>query len=135
MGDLILMDAGCEVFGYVSDVTRTWPATGHFSGAQKDLYEGVLSVHKRVLEECRIGTSIKELHGLSIMLLSEVLSHLGICSASTQSLVGGLYRQFYPHMIGEKSYGTMFVVRSTFLKSITPECTTYCLELMTIMQL
>lgn len=109
MGDLILMDAGCEVFGYVSDVTRTWPAAGQFSGAQKDLYEAVLSVHYRMLGDCKAGTSIKELHACSIMLLSEALLQLGITSVPKQSLTGGVYRQFYPHMIGGAQWEAVFV--------------------------
>ncbi len=42
------MDAGCEYYGYVSDVTRTWPVSGEFSAAQKELYEVV----RMVKEEC-----------------------------------------------------------------------------------
>ncbi len=44
----MLMDAGCEYYGYVSDVTRTWPVSGEFSAAQKELYEVV----RMVKEEC-----------------------------------------------------------------------------------
>ena len=45
-GHLMLMDAGCEMNGYVSDVTRTWPVSGAFSPAQRDVYELVLEVHR-----------------------------------------------------------------------------------------
>ena len=41
-GDVLLMDAGCERAGYVSDVTRTWPVSGAFTGAQADVYDAVL---------------------------------------------------------------------------------------------
>lgn len=43
-GDLVLFDAGCEYHGYVSDVTRTWPVSGQFTAAQRELYEAVLRV-------------------------------------------------------------------------------------------
>jgi Xaa-Pro aminopeptidase len=43
-GQLLLMDAGCELHGYCSDVTRTWPVSGSFSPAQKAVYEAVLEV-------------------------------------------------------------------------------------------
>ncbi len=43
-GELLLMDAGCEYHGYTSDVTRTWPVSGQFTAAQRDLYEAVLRV-------------------------------------------------------------------------------------------
>jgi len=44
---LVLMDAGCELHGYVSDVTRTWPVSGRFSSPQRDVYEAVLGAHTR----------------------------------------------------------------------------------------
>jgi Xaa-Pro aminopeptidase len=43
VGDLLLIDAGCELDGYASDITRTFPVSGRFSGPQKDLYELVLA--------------------------------------------------------------------------------------------
>lgn len=46
-GMLVLMDAGCELHGYVSDVTRTWPVNGRFTPAQRDVYEAVLETHIR----------------------------------------------------------------------------------------
>lgn len=45
-GTLLLMDAGCELHGYASDVTRTWPVSGTFSAAQRDVYDIVLDVHR-----------------------------------------------------------------------------------------
>ena len=51
-GDLVLMDAGCEYYGYVSDVTRTWPVSGKFSPAQRDLYEAVLRVKQKSIQVC-----------------------------------------------------------------------------------
>ncbi|HAF00757.1 MAG TPA: Xaa-Pro aminopeptidase, partial [Methylophilaceae bacterium] len=42
-GDLLLIDAGCELDGYASDITRTYPVNGQFSAPQKDLYELVLT--------------------------------------------------------------------------------------------
>ena len=49
-GDLVLMDAGCEYNGYVSDITRTWPVSGKFSEVQKKLYEIVLRVQLHCIE-------------------------------------------------------------------------------------
>ena len=45
-GDLLLMDAGCELHGYASDVTRTWPVSGAFLPAQRDVYDIVLDAHR-----------------------------------------------------------------------------------------
>ena len=71
-GDLVLMDAGCEYYGYVSDVTRTWPVSGKFSPAQRDLYEAVLRVKQKSIQVCvcvyihvrDIGTHIVSFPGL-----------------------------------------------------------------------
>lgn len=49
-GELVLMDAGCEYHGYVSDVTRTWPVSGNFTAAQRDLYEVVRGTKEEVTQ-------------------------------------------------------------------------------------
>ena len=51
-GEMVLMDAGSQYFGYVSDITRTWPVSGTFSAAQKDLYQLVLAVKQECIEVC-----------------------------------------------------------------------------------
>lgn len=53
-GELVLMDAGSEFHGYASDITRTWPVSGKFSNAQRELYELVLRVQKKCLKVRRI---------------------------------------------------------------------------------
>ena len=49
-GELVLMDAGSEYHGYASDITRTWPVSGKFNDAQRQLYELVLRVHKKCIK-------------------------------------------------------------------------------------
>ena len=49
--ELLLLDGGCEYYGYASDVTRTWPVGGRFSPAQQAVYEVVLDVHRRWVRE------------------------------------------------------------------------------------
>lgn len=49
-GDLLLMDAGGELNGYASDITRTWPVNGKFTQAQRDLYEVVLNANKECIK-------------------------------------------------------------------------------------
>ena len=51
-GSLLLMDAGASLHGYSSDITRTWPLSGRFSAAQRDLYAAVLDVNERVIAAC-----------------------------------------------------------------------------------
>ncbi|KIH60489.1 hypothetical protein ANCDUO_09262 [Ancylostoma duodenale] len=48
-GDCILMDAGCDLNGYVSDITRCYPISGSFSPAQRTLYDALLHVHEQLL--------------------------------------------------------------------------------------
>ena len=47
-GELLLIDAGCEIDGFTADVTRTFPIGARFSPAQRRCYELVLDVEKRV---------------------------------------------------------------------------------------
>ena len=49
-GQLVLLDAGVEYCGYVSDITRTWPVNGRFTAGQRDLYEAVLRVKEACIE-------------------------------------------------------------------------------------
>ena len=60
-GDLILMDAGCEHWGYASDMTRTWPANGRFTHAQRLVYEHVLRAHEACVAEVRLPCCVTEL--------------------------------------------------------------------------
>ncbi|GAX78649.1 hypothetical protein CEUSTIGMA_g6087.t1 [Chlamydomonas eustigma] len=101
-GDLVLMDAGCELNGYASDVTRTWPVNGRFSGPQADVYDIVLDVHRRCVEACRPGCSIRELHTLSTQLISEGVRDLGLLGSSSSAdyiLNSRKYSQFYWHSV------------------------------------
>src|SRR5690606_27372147 len=54
-GDLLLIDAGCELDGYASDITRTFPVNGRFSGPQQDLYELVLAAQAAAIDSIRPG--------------------------------------------------------------------------------
>lgn len=101
--DLILFDGGCELFGYCSDVTRTWPIGGKFSGAQLDVYNAVLMAHRKLLAACRPGTTMRQLHHLSLRLLAESLKDLNIFPNTTtvDSIISDhKYRMFYPHSVG-----------------------------------
>jgi len=95
-GQLILMDAGCEHWGYTSDITRTFPINGHFSEAQKKIYSAVLDVNKKCIAKCVAGESIDTIHRYSIELMNEHLTRLGILHPDNPST----YVNYYPHSIG-----------------------------------
>eukprot|EP01026_Neomeris_dumetosa_P057399 TRINITY_DN5283_c0_g1_i1.p2 TRINITY_DN5283_c0_g1~~TRINITY_DN5283_c0_g1_i1.p2 ORF type:complete len:333 (+),score=41.90 TRINITY_DN5283_c0_g1_i1:1148-2146(+) len=101
--DLLLMDAGCEYFGYVSDVSRTWPVKKRFSSPQLDLYNMIYDVHNTILNMCKPGTPLKDLHVASVYLISDGLQQLGILDKdqSLDEIVkSGVYKKFYPHSVG-----------------------------------
>ncbi|EGC40260.1 hypothetical protein DICPUDRAFT_96298 [Dictyostelium purpureum] len=95
-GDLLLMDAGCEHWGYTSDITRTFPVNGRFTEAQRKVYEAVLDVNKKCIEMCVAGESINSIHDLSIQLTKEHLKNLGILHDNNPNT----YSLYYPHSIG-----------------------------------
>ena len=76
--DLLLVDAGCEYQGYASDITRTYPVSGKFSEAQKDIYQIVLTAQKEALKECKPGSTIGKIHNKAIQILCEGLWSLGL---------------------------------------------------------
>lgn len=100
-GELILIDAGCEYEYYASDITRTIPANGEFSEAQKEIYELVLSVQKEIIKMIKPGVLRSELHSHSEKLLCEGMVALGILSGKVKKLLKKKkHKKYYPHGIG-----------------------------------
>ncbi|KAK2079223.1 hypothetical protein QBZ16_002914 [Prototheca wickerhamii] len=97
-GDLLLFDGGCELHGYCSDVTRTWPLGGAFSPAQRDAYDLVHGVQAALLAWCRPGMTLRQLHERSVRLVCEGLVDLRL--APSLPLARAAYRAFYPHSVG-----------------------------------
>lgn len=102
LGDnLLLLDGGCEYYGYCSDITRTWPINGKLEGPQRTVYDIVFAVHKELLGDCRAGTTLRSLHQKSVALLREGLRYLGSSSRGHYPLLEkNNYRNFYPHSVG-----------------------------------
>lgn len=96
--DLVLIDAGCELQGYAADITRTFPAGGKFSEAQKAIYQLVLSTQEQVLANIKPGTNLKALTDLSVRLITEGLVELGILSGDVDQLIAdNAHRAYYMH--------------------------------------
>lgn len=97
-GDLILIDAAAEVDGYSSDITRTFPANGSFSGPQRAVYEVVLSAQKKGVELSVPGSNIKTIHDEATRILTEGMVDLGLLPNGLEdSLAMHHYTEFFMH--------------------------------------
>ena len=98
---LVLIDAGAEYSRYAGDVTRTFPANGTFTEAQREIYQLVLDAHCAIIDGIRPGVSIDEPHQKSVELLTESMLSLGLLKGKTQKLIKKeKYRQFYMYRVG-----------------------------------
>lgn len=98
---LVLIDAGAEYGRYSGDVTRTFPANGTFTEAQREIYQLVLDAHYAVIDAIRPGVSIDEPHQKSIELLTESMLSLGLLKGKRKKLIKKeAYREFYMYRIG-----------------------------------
>ena len=97
-GELVLVDAGCELGFYASDVTRTYPIGGRFGGAGRAVYEVVLAAQEAALARCRPGATLPEVHDTAVRRLVEGMRELGLLAGSTDEIVAKeSYRRFYMH--------------------------------------
>ncbi|MES2070343.1 MAG: aminopeptidase P N-terminal domain-containing protein [Pseudomonadota bacterium] len=104
-GDLVLIDAGCELDSYASDITRTFPANGKFSGPQKTLYELVLASQQAALACAHPGSRYMDGHDAAIRVLTEGMLETGLLARDKVGSVddviaSGAFRQFYMHGTG-----------------------------------
>ena len=100
-GDLLLIDAGCELDGYASDITRTFPVNGKFSPAQKDLYELVLAAQAAAIEKVAPGQHWNAPHEAALAVLAQGFVDFGLCAGTVDAVIeSGSYRQFYMHRTG-----------------------------------
>ncbi len=100
-GDLYLIDAGYEKDGYASDVTRTYPANGRFSGDQAAIYQVVLDALNKSIELVKPGVKMEELHlGACRIILSGLKEH-GIVKGSIEEMMEhSIFALFFPHGLG-----------------------------------
>jgi Xaa-Pro aminopeptidase len=99
--DLLLIDAGCEYQGYASDITRTFPVSGKFSGPQKAVYELVLAAQLACIDAVRPGKPFHDYHEVAERVLAQGLIDLKLCEGSLDAVLeSGAYKQFYMHRAG-----------------------------------
>jgi Xaa-Pro aminopeptidase len=100
-GDLLLIDAGCELHGYASDITRTFPVNGRFTGPQKDIYELVLASQLACIDAVKPGADFHAYHKVAERVLAQGFIDLGLCRGTLDSVLESeTYKQFYMHRAG-----------------------------------
>ncbi|MBK5929231.1 aminopeptidase P N-terminal domain-containing protein [Halochromatium salexigens] len=109
-GDLVLVDAGCELHGYASDITRTFPANGRFSAPQRRLYELVLAAQQAAIAKVRPGKHWNQPHQAALKVLTRGLVELGLITG--EGVIDGVatdlkqlikderYKPFFMHKTG-----------------------------------
>jgi Xaa-Pro aminopeptidase len=100
-GELLLIDAGCELDGYASDITRTFPVNGRFSAAQREVYEIVLASQRAAMDVVRVGKGWNEPHDAAVKVLAQGLIDLKLVPGSlNEVLEKETYKRFYMHRTG-----------------------------------
>ena len=101
-GELVLIDAGCELDGYASDITRTFPANGKFTGPQRALYDLVLQSQVAAIAATRAGARFNDPHDATVAVLAQGLLDLGLLDKNKLGTAQDVmekraYFQFYMH--------------------------------------
>lgn len=100
-GDLLLIDAGCELDGYAADITRTFPVNGRYTSAQKDIYELVLAAQQAAIDQARPGSSWNDPHQAALNVLAQGFVDFGLCQGSVDAVLESEdYKRFYMHRTG-----------------------------------
>jgi Xaa-Pro aminopeptidase len=100
-GELVLIDAGCELEYYAADVSRTFPVNGRFSKQQRALYELVLQAQLAAIAAIAPGNHWNQPHDASVRVITAGLVELGLLRGSVEQLIKReAYRDFYMHRVG-----------------------------------
>jgi Xaa-Pro aminopeptidase len=104
-GELVLIDAGCELDSYASDITRTFPANGRFSGPQRALYDVVLASQEAAVAAIRAGARFTDPHDAAVKVLAQGMLDVGLLDRNKVGSVDDAiekraYFQFYMHRTG-----------------------------------
>ena len=100
-GDLLLIDAGCELDSYASDITRTFPIAAKFSAPQRDIYELVLESQEAAIKAVKPNADFIDYHDAATRVLVQGYVDLKLCRGSVDKVLeDGSYKQFYMHRTG-----------------------------------
>jgi Xaa-Pro aminopeptidase len=134
-GDVVLIDAGCELDGYASDITRTFPVSGKFTGPQRDIYQLVLSAQAAAIAQVKPGNEWEAPHDAAVKVLAQGMVDLGLCKGSVSGVIeSGDYRRFYMHRTGHwlgmdvhdagdyKRNGAWLALKPGMMLTVEPGC-------------
>ncbi len=97
-GDLLLIDAGCELDYYASDVTRTFPVNGKYSPEQRAIYDVVVASQKAAIDACVVGATVDGVHDVATNVLVDGMIALGLLSGDREAVLAeGLHKKYYMH--------------------------------------
>jgi Xaa-Pro aminopeptidase len=100
-GELMLIDAGCELDSYASDITRTFPIAARFTAVQRDVYELVLAAQEAAIKAVKPGADFIDYHDAATRVLVQGLIDFKLCKGSVEGVLeDGSYKQFYMHRTG-----------------------------------
>ncbi|MCC7122605.1 MAG: Xaa-Pro aminopeptidase [Gammaproteobacteria bacterium] len=100
-GDLLLIDAGCELDHYASDITRTFPVNGRFAPEQRAIYEIVLEAQLAAIAKVAPGNHWNDPHQAALEVITKGLVELGILKGRWRTLLKEeAYRPYYMHRTG-----------------------------------
>ncbi|WP_395686747.1 aminopeptidase P N-terminal domain-containing protein [Caenimonas koreensis] len=104
-GELVLIDAGCELDGYASDITRTFPANGKFTGPQRTLYDLVLASQQAAIDATKAGARFNDPHDATVKVLAQGMLDVGLLDKNKVGTLDDViekraYFQFYMHRTG-----------------------------------
>ena len=100
-GDVLLIDAGCELDGYAADLTRSFPVNGRFSGAQREVYEVVLAAQRAAIATVKPGNAWNDPHDAAVRVLAQGMLDLKLLSGTLDAVLEKeAYKRFYMHRTG-----------------------------------
>ncbi len=100
-GDLLLIDAGCELDGYASDITRSFPVNGRFSGPQADVYDLVLDAQAAAIAAIKPGATFLDPHTAAVRVLTQGFIDMKLLEGSVDGVIESeSYKRFYMHRTG-----------------------------------
>lgn len=100
-GDLVLIDAGCELDYYAADITRTFPVSGKFSPEQKALYDICLRAQLAAIAVAKPGNHWNDPHEATVRVITQGLLEIGLLEGDIDEIIKNeTYKEFYMHRAG-----------------------------------